>query len=593
MNFMDNLSLFRNILFDIDNDSNRIYSLQQMALNEINRCNEYVKVINDVFDRFISVPDSQLYILYVIDGIIKNDFGKHYIQLLQNTLESKVLTVFKNGNAQLKQQVIFLVSTWQGTFPDEIVNNLQKVFNPQQTVQMQTQQMYINEVQQQQPLKREPQEIEQNLMPPMKFKYSYTETDDLPPISNQNQNGPNVNEINYQLNGMNNLNNNQLNNMNNNQMNAQINNQINTQMNAVNNPTMNNNYNQNQMNNINNMNQQPASHLVDTMRLLNGEENPYSSVSPNHIQPMQNNMNNQMYQNQQAMNTMNQMQNIYQQPNQRDIPQMNPYYQSMNPQINNNTNMNYQSYNQTQMNTQMNVPQQQMQQVQQPIPQQMNQMDTMNNLNNLPTNQINSINSNNSINQLPIQQTEIPQEQMNKTESNNQTNQIQIKTEDNEIPIKTEKKKRKKTKKITRDYMSNQICPECHLHVANLQQHKEWHLKKQDLTRGISRNWYVSSDKWVVTEVGTHSTIEKYIKEEEVKEEKRKMIEENEFENDNEEDIKEENEVVLRENEEPRCMHCEEQFDMTSDMKLKQCVRARDGKLVHKDCLEDYVKNLN
>ena len=183
---------------------------------------------------------------------------------------------------------------------------------------------------------------------------------------------------------------------------------------------------------------------------------------------------------------------------------------------------------------------------------------------------------------------------MNQPNQNNPNNQINIPNQNNQNQQEKPKKKKKKEKEIERDYKRYSICPKCHIHIYNLEQHTQWHKKKDELTRGISRNWYSDSATWVVTAVGTQSTIEKYIKEEE----DRKPLNTSDMlivneENDNNNQMEEEMEIELKDNEEPKCVHCQDFFEFTADMKFKNCIRTKDGVLVHKDCLDDYLKTLN
>ncbi|GAB1226479.1 hypothetical protein ENUP19_0296G0007 [Entamoeba nuttalli] len=194
---MDIVTIFNNVISEIDNDSSRIQFLTFTAIQSIARAQEIVDIINTSLLRFVHSPEQQVYVLYVIDSIVKNDSTRTYLQLICPGLDEKVVDVYHGCHQQLRQYIIDLINTWNGSFPNEIIQSIIRQINPPEPIIQPPPQQYYQQIppqqlqqppaqyQQylnQQPMKREPEGFNQAAMPPQKRMVSLYENPELPSI---------------------------------------------------------------------------------------------------------------------------------------------------------------------------------------------------------------------------------------------------------------------------------------------------------------------------------------------------------------------------------------------------------------------------
>ncbi|GAB1223731.1 hypothetical protein ENUP19_0160G0020 [Entamoeba nuttalli] len=99
---MDIVTIFNNVISEIDNDSSRIQFLTFTAIQSIARAQEIVDIINTSLLRFVHSPEQQVY----------NDSTRTYLQLICPGLDEKVVDVYHGCHQQLRQYIIDLINTW-------------------------------------------------------------------------------------------------------------------------------------------------------------------------------------------------------------------------------------------------------------------------------------------------------------------------------------------------------------------------------------------------------------------------------------------------------------------------------------------------
>ncbi|ELP92216.1 hypothetical protein EIN_117900 [Entamoeba invadens IP1] len=136
MNSMDLLQLYRNIISQIDNDSERIKYLTMTAIQGTQQAQQFVDVTNDAFYQFSFNPEQQVYVLFVIDSIVKNDVSRTYVQMFCPKLVDMFVGAYRACHEKLRKYLIDLLNTWTGSFPQEIVNGIRNQIAPQPQQQM-------------------------------------------------------------------------------------------------------------------------------------------------------------------------------------------------------------------------------------------------------------------------------------------------------------------------------------------------------------------------------------------------------------------------------------------------------------------------
>ncbi|KAL7720072.1 CID domain-containing protein [Entamoeba marina] len=121
----DELALynFKKTLANIENDQGIIHSLAQLAVVNVNHADLYVELVNEQFSKCRSV-ERKLYILYVIDMIVKSDRLRVYINYFNQNIAGMFIQVYQQTSESIRVALWQLYSTWKEVFPESTLNQI-------------------------------------------------------------------------------------------------------------------------------------------------------------------------------------------------------------------------------------------------------------------------------------------------------------------------------------------------------------------------------------------------------------------------------------------------------------------------------------
>ena len=128
------IEVFRNVMSQLDNDSERIKFLTMVAVQSVGQAEQFVQIILDTYQRFSHFQEQQVNVLYVIDSIVKCDPSRTFVKLLQSLLPTLFVTTYQACHEQLRQNLLQLLNTWEDPFPPEIAMEIKARIQPSHTL---------------------------------------------------------------------------------------------------------------------------------------------------------------------------------------------------------------------------------------------------------------------------------------------------------------------------------------------------------------------------------------------------------------------------------------------------------------------------
>ncbi|KAL7713408.1 CID domain-containing protein [Entamoeba marina] len=114
---------FKKTLSNIQNDQGIIHSLAQLAVTNVNQAGMYVGIIIEQYNKCTST-ERKLYILYVIDMIVKSDSLRVYINHFNQNIAFMFIQAYQQSSESIRVALWQLYSTWKEVFPDSTLNQI-------------------------------------------------------------------------------------------------------------------------------------------------------------------------------------------------------------------------------------------------------------------------------------------------------------------------------------------------------------------------------------------------------------------------------------------------------------------------------------